>query len=92
MNWKRTTLSTLILAFGLLATGCAEHHYRVYDPYYSDYHEWGPGETVYYNQWYSENYHNAPHRDYKKLNKEEQHKYWDWRHQHGDHDHDHDHH
>lgn len=83
MNWKRATLSTLIMAFGLLATGCAEHRYRTYDT-------WGPGETVYYNQWYTETYHNEPHRDYKRLKKDEQHRYWEWRHQHGDHDRDHD--
>jgi hypothetical protein len=91
MNWKRTTLSVLVLTFGMLATGCAERHYRAYDPYYNDYHEWGPGETVYYRQWYGENYHNRGYRDYRKLNKGEQRNYWNWRHSHGDHDHDNDH-
>jgi hypothetical protein len=47
MNWKRTTITTLVLTFGMLATGCAEHRgYRVYDPYYSDYHQWTPDEDA----------------------------------------------
>lgn len=25
--------------------------YRVYDPYYRDYHIWDDRETVYYNRW-----------------------------------------
>lgn len=86
---KRTTCFALLLSLGVLA-GCAEHRYRVYDPYYSDYHTWGPGEDVYYRQWYGDTYHDRAYRDYRHLNRDEQHRYWDWRHQHGDHDHDHD--
>ena len=86
MNWKRTTLSTLILSFGLLATGCAEHRYH---NGYND--QWGPSETVYYNQWYTERYRDRPHRDYEQLRHREQHDYWKWRHNHPDHD-DHDRH
>ena len=28
------------LASAALGTACAHHYYRVYDPYYSDYHVW----------------------------------------------------
>ena len=66
----------------LVTTGCATH--RVYDPYHSDYHHWDRHETVYYQQWVVEN-HRDPHRDYRRLNKDEQKQYWDWRHHHEDH-------
>ncbi|MGA8540537.1 MAG: hypothetical protein WB566_13615 [Terriglobales bacterium] len=70
-----------------MGIACAEHHYyRVYDPYYSDYHVWNHDEVVYYNQWATE-YHRDPHRDFRKLPPEEQKEYWTWRHSHGDHDH-----
>lgn len=89
MSWKRTTLAGMTLALGLLATGCAEHRRdRVYDPYHSDYHQWGPGEDVYYRQWYGETYHDRGYRDYHKLHRDEQRNYWNWRHSHGDHDRD----
>ena len=29
---------------------CEHHAYRVYDPYYTDYHEWNNDEVVYYNR------------------------------------------
>ena len=87
MNWKRTTIASVVLACSLLATGCAEHR-RGYDPYYG--HQWGVGETVYYNQWYGEAYRGREHRDYRKLKKDEQRNYWNWRNTHGDRDHDHD--
>jgi hypothetical protein len=84
-------LSAGLLAAGLacaaLGVGCAHHHpYRVYDPYYSDYHVWNGGEVVYYNQWSREN-HRDEHRDFRKLPPEEQKEYWTWRHSHGDNDH-----
>ena len=84
MNWKRTILATLLLTLGMFAAGCAEHRgYRVYDPYYSDYHEWTPDEDAYYHRWYGENYHDRGYRDYKHLNRDEQRNYWNWRHAQG---------
>jgi len=88
-------LSSLLLAAALASSlagiGCAEHHsYRVYDPYYTDYHTWNNDEVVYYNQWVGET-HRDPHRDFRHLSKEDQKEYWTWRHNHGDRDHDHDH-
>jgi hypothetical protein len=75
----------------LATTGCAEHHHyrRVYDPYYSDYHDWDDHERVYYQQWVVET-HRDPHRDFRKLDKDDQKQYWTWRHSHPDRDHDHD--
>ena len=62
-------------------TGCAEHrHGRVYDPYYSDYHQWGPDEDAYYHRWYGETYHDRGYREYRRLNRDEQRNYWTWRH------------
>ncbi len=89
MNLKRTAVASLLLAFGMLAAGCAEHReYRVYDPYYSDYHTWGPDEDVYYHQWYTATYHDRGYRDYKHLHRDEQRNYWNWRHSHqNNHDH-----
>ena len=80
-------LSSLFLAGALTAsvigtTPCA-HHYRVYDPYYSDYHVWNNDEVVYYHQWAREN-HRDEHRDFRSIPPGEQKEYWTWRHSHGD--------
>jgi hypothetical protein len=74
-----------VLAATSFIAGCESHAavgYRVYDPYYSDYHVWGPPEVEYYNQWVIETH--RPHREFKALRPEEQHEYWNWRHHHGD--------
>jgi adenylate kinase len=88
MNSRSRFLSSCFLAAALACSGvgtaCAEHHYRVYDPYYSDYHVWNSGEVVYYQQWSREN-HRDEHRDFRKLPPEEQKQYWTWRHSNGDH-------
>jgi hypothetical protein len=91
MDSKFRFVSSLLLAGALmssvLGTACAEHHsYRVYDPYYSDYHVWNGGEAVYYQQWSREN-HRDSSRDFRKLPAGEQKEYWTWRHSHGDSDH-----
>jgi hypothetical protein len=101
MTMNRGSLSSVLLAAALassaVAVGCADHHaYRVYDPYYTDYHQWNDSEVVYYRQWADEN-HRDRNRDFKKLRPEEQKEYWTWRHNHEDHDrkdkdHDRDHH
>jgi hypothetical protein len=78
------SLSLLCLAVTMAlvsVTGCAEHHYRVYDPYYSDYHVWNGNEVVYYHRWANEN-HRDPNRDFRKLPPGEQKEYWTWRHSH----------
>ena len=85
----RSLLLAAALASSLAGIGCAEHHYRVYDPYYTDYHVWNNDEVVYYHRWADENHRD---RDFKKLRPEEQKEYWTWRHNHGDHDRDHDRH
>jgi hypothetical protein len=88
MNSKSRFFSSLILtgtlAFSVLGTACAPHPYRVYDPYYSDYHVWNDNEVVFYQQWSREN-HRDEHRDFRKLPAGEQKEYWNWRHSHGDH-------
>jgi protein-tyrosine phosphatase len=77
------------LALSVAGIACAEHHsYRVYDPYYTDYHVWNNDEVVYYNRWADET-HRDRNRDFRKLPLEEQKEYWTWRHNH-DHDRDHD--
>lgn len=90
-QWLRLLLLAGVVTGSMAAIACEHHHaYRVYDPYYTDYHEWNNGETVYYRQWADET-HRDWHRDFRKLPPNEQKEYWTWRHNHGDHDHDHDH-
>ena len=89
------SLKSLLLAGALAASltgvACSDHHYyRVYDPYYTDYHQWDNDEVVYYRRWADETHRDA-HRDFRRLRPEEQKEYWTWRHNHGDHDRD-DHH
>jgi hypothetical protein len=89
MNSKSVFGSLLLaaaLASSMASMGCAEHHYyRVYDPYYTDYHRWDGDEVVYYRRWAAEN-HRDPDRDFRRIRPEEQKEYWTWRHNHGDHD------
>lgn len=82
----RALLMAAFLATPLLITGCSARvgvGYRVYDPYYRDYHVWDDGEVVYYNRWAGETHRDA-HRDFRKLNRNEQKEYWNWRHSHSD--------
>lgn len=63
----------------LILSGCAAHaEFRVYDPYYADYHVWGADEAVYYNRWIAASHH--PYVEYRKLKPDEQRAYWSWRH------------
>ena len=92
MIHKLRSLKSLALAGALAASAaglaCSEHHYyRVYDPYYTDYHQWNSNEVIYYRQWTDET-HRDRDRDFRKLRPEEQKEYWTWRHNHGDHDRD----
>jgi len=77
-------LGTLLIALSA-GIACEHHYYRVYDPYYTDYHVWNDDEVRYYRQWSDEN-HRDRDRDFRKLRPEEQKEYWTWRHNHGDHD------
>ena len=84
LNAKK--IRSTLLSIGFLAssglTGCAVHAgigYRVYDPYYSDYHVWNDGEIAYYNRWAAET-HRDPHRDFRKLSHGDQQAYFKWRH------------
>lgn len=79
----RSFLMALALGSAMLSAGCAVHAgvgYRVYDPYYSDYHVWDQPEIGYYNQWITETHH--PHVEYRKLGRTDQREYWRWRHEH----------
>ncbi len=74
------------LTCGVMRAACGGHHaYRVYDPYYSDYHVCNDTEVTYYHNWAREN-HRDENRDFRKLRPEEQKEYWTWRHSHGDND------
>ena len=80
-------LLAAVLATSFAGVACEHHAYRVYDPYYTDYHSWDHDEDVYYQRWADET-HRDSHRDFRKLRPEEQKEYWTWRHNHGDHDRD----
>jgi len=88
MSRGSRTLSSLLLgaalASSLAGLACSEHHYyRVYDPYYTDYHVWNDEEVVYYQRWCRET-HRDEHRDFRKLSRDDQKEYWTWRHNHGE--------
>jgi protein-tyrosine phosphatase len=90
MSLGSRTLSSLLLGAAMVLSvagvACAEHHvYRVYDPYYTDYHVWNDEEIVYYHRWCDETRRDRD-RDFRKLSREEQKEYWTWRHNHGDRD------
>jgi len=92
MDRKSRFFSSCFLAAALtcavMGAACGGHHaYRVYDPYYSDYHVWNDSEVTYYHSWARES-HRDENRDFRKLRPEEQKEYWTWRHSHGDNDHD----
>jgi hypothetical protein len=78
-------MASAVLA-AVMITGCDARvgvGYRVYDPYYRDYHPWDGGEIVYYNRWANENH--FEHHDYRRLRHEDQRRYWEWRHRQSDH-------
>ena len=87
--WNLLWLGVLLLAVSA-GVGCERHSYRVYDPYYTDYHDWNDDEARYYHQWADET-HRDRDRDFRHLPPEEQKQYWTWRHNHSDHG-DRDHH
>ncbi len=75
---RAVVLSATLFSTAII-TSCASHAgYHIYDPYYADYHAWGPGEAVYYDRWVTGNH--LPLQDFRKLNSEQQRQYWTWRH------------
>jgi hypothetical protein len=90
MRRGRFFLVSLLLAFALalpvISTGCGGGP-RYYDPYYHDYHYWGPDEEAYYRRWEGETH--RDHREWRDRNRDEQKEYYTWRHSQGggkDHD------
>jgi hypothetical protein len=80
MSRGSSILSSLLLgatlALSLAGMACAErHYYRVYDPYYTDYHVWNDEEVVYFHRWCDET-HRDHDRDFRKLSRDEQKEYW----------------
>jgi len=79
---KNLCVPTLLMHTVLLSTaifvGCGPHVYRVYDPYYADYHVWGPDEGVYYHRWLAERHYE--YRNFRQLDRDRQKEYWTWRH------------
>lgn len=83
MRFFKQHLISLVMITALVSpvvvAGCAGHaEYRVYDPYYGDYHVWDNNEVVYYQRWEHDTH--RDHRDFRKRSKDEQKEYWTWRH------------
>jgi hypothetical protein len=78
----RSCVISLLLSAAMvvpaLTLGCSGNHDRVYDADHGDYHTWNNSETVYYQQWETENHYD--HKDFKVRSKDEQKQYFDWRH------------
>jgi len=77
----RRYLAPLAIAVCIFFYACAARvgvGYRVYDPYYRDYHVWTGPEPGYYHDWIVETH--RPERDFRRLRREDQHAYWTWRH------------
>jgi len=75
--------TSVLLAVALFSPvmfgGCAvRSSFRVYDPYYEDYHVWNHNEVAYYQRWEVETH--RDHRDFGKRNSNEREEYWTWRH------------
>lgn len=84
-SWPSLLLAS-VLTLTFAGLGCGGHHaYRIYDQYYTDYHQWDDAEVVYYKQWCVETRRDSQ-RDFRKLRPEEEKDYWTWRHNH-EHDH-----
>ncbi len=82
-SWLPITLLHTALISAAMLSGCSAHvstGYRVYDPYYTDYHVWGPDEDVYYHRWLGERHYD--YKDFRKLPADRQKDYWNWRHNH----------
>ena len=56
----RSCVISLLLSAAMvvpaLTLGCSGNHDRVYDADHGDYHTWNNSETVYYQQWETENH------------------------------------
>jgi hypothetical protein len=89
MRLFKEHLISLVMITALVSpvviSGCSGHaEYRVYDPYYGDYHVWDNNEVVYYQRWEHDTHRDD--RDFRHRSKDEQKEYWTWRHN-QDHDH-----
>ena len=75
------SLAAALMLPAVVMTGCAarvDTGYRVYDPYYGDYHVFDDREVAYYNRWEHDTH--RDHKDFRKRPADERKQYWDWRH------------
>src|SRR5579864_5564937 len=70
-------ISTLALGT-IVTTGCAEHRYSGYDPYYGSGGYYGYNDP-YYRQWLAERRYD--YVEYNRLSRDRQRDYWEWRRQ-----------
>ena len=86
-------LSALVLSGALLAPtliladdDAHVNNRRYYDKEHKDYHQWNRDEDQTYRQYLHDNH--MPYRDFNRLKRNDQDRYWNWRHDetHGQHD------
>lgn len=80
---KRSLLTAAGAMFLALSSGCSGtvglgYGYRVYDPYYGDYHVWGPEDNAVYLGWENENHY--PHRDFRRLSPDRRRAFFEYQH------------
>ena len=80
---KTTLLGTLLLGPAMVVPNVmrADEH-RYHDAAHNDDHVWNDREERAYRMWLKETH--RKHREFEKLNEEDQRAYWAWRHEHSD--------
>jgi hypothetical protein len=76
-------LIALLSGLALGGAGCALG-VRMYDPDYGDYHRWNRDEETVFRI-YLDGRH-EPYREFRSLDRDQQHEYWKWRHERSDSD------
>jgi hypothetical protein len=71
-------ISTLALGT-IVTTGCTEHRYQSYDPYYGTNGRYYGAEDPYYRRWLADRRYNCV--EYNRSNRDRQREHWEWRNQ-----------
>ena len=62
------------------ALGHEKQERRIYDREHRDYHAWNTDEDRFYRDYLTE--HHRPYLTFSRMNRKQQHAYWQWRHDH----------
>jgi hypothetical protein len=80
----RQVVGTLVLAAALAGSAGCFTAVRIYDEPRHDYHRWDSGEERAYRAYLAEQH--LEYREFKRLERGDQERYWAWRHDHPDRD------